>query len=193
MTDSTNNRPVDAGRAILSHIGVDPDSDRLASVAGSLPTAERMIKALEELCETTFKKSEPPYMRVFDAEVDVNAMVVVRGIPFVSVCEHHLMPFTGTMDVGYVPQKIVLGLSKLPRLVKYYAAQPNMQERLTSQVANHILNDVQCFGIGVRCTARHSCMELRGARATGSETVTTTLLGTFRDSVVRYEFFDSLR
>ena len=106
--------------------------------------------------------------------------VLARGIPFRTVCEHHLLPFSGVAHVGYLPGERIVGLSKLARLVEHFAAGPQVQERLTKQVAECLSTRLRAPGVGVVLEAEHSCMTLRGVRALGAKTVTSALLGTLR-------------
>ena len=116
--------------------------------------------------------------------------MLARRIPFRTVCEHHLLPFAGTAHVGYLPADRILGLSKLARLVEHFAARPQTQERLTKQVADCLAARLRPRGTGVVLEAEHTCMTLRGVRALGATTVTSTLLGTLRtDARSRAEFF----
>jgi GTP cyclohydrolase I len=116
--------------------------------------------------------------------------VLARNIPMRSVCQHHLLPFTGVAHVGYLPGDRILGLSKLARIVEHFAARPQVQERLTKQIADWLTEQLQPRGVGVVIEAEHTCMTLRGVRAAGSNTVTSTLLGTLReDARSRSEFF----
>ncbi|HYS32744.1 MAG TPA: GTP cyclohydrolase I, partial [Streptosporangiaceae bacterium] len=111
-------------------------------------------------------------------------------IPFRTVCEHHLLPFAGVAHVGYLPAERILGLSKLARLVEHFAARPQTQERLTRQVADCLLERLRPRGAGVVLEAEHTCMTLRGVRATGATTITSALLGCLRaDPRSRAEFF----
>jgi GTP cyclohydrolase I len=116
--------------------------------------------------------------------------VLARDIPFRTVCEHHLLPFHGVAHVGYLPGERILGLSKLARVVEHFAARPQVQERLTKQIATWLDDQLHPKGVGVVLSAEHSCMSLRGVRANGASTVTSTLLGTLRaDARSRQEFF----
>ena len=116
--------------------------------------------------------------------------MLVRDIPVRSMCEHHLLPFTGVAHVAYLPGDRVVGLSKIPRMVDHYARRPQTQERLTVQIADALAARLQPRGIGVVIEAAHSCMTLRGARAAGSVTTTSALRGTLReDARSRAEFF----
>jgi GTP cyclohydrolase I len=115
-------------------------------------------------------------------------MVVVRDISFYSVCEHHLLPFHGTADVAYIPNKRIVGLSKIPRIVEHFSRRLQNQERITRQVADAITEYVEPWGVGVVLRARHMCMEMRGVKQQ-AETVTSHLLGSFRqDDKQRAEF-----
>jgi len=116
--------------------------------------------------------------------------VLARAIPFWTVCEHHLLPFSGVAHVGYVPGERILGLSKLARLVEHFAARPQTQERLTKQVADCLAVRLRPRGAGVLLEAEHTCMTLRGVRALGANTITSALAGTLRsDARSRAEFF----
>jgi GTP cyclohydrolase I len=107
-------------------------------------------------------------------------MVVLRDIPFASACEHHLLPFTGTAHIGYIPEGRVVGLSKLARLVEGYARRPQVQERLTSEIANAIMEELHPDGCGVVIEAVHTCMTIRGVRKPGAVMITSAMRGGFR-------------
>lgn len=107
-------------------------------------------------------------------------MVILRDIPFYSMCEHHLLPFHGKAHIGYIPSGRVVGISKLARVVEIYARRPQLQERLTSQIADSIMRNVQPIGVGVVIEAEHLCMTMRGIRKPGSMVVTSANRGTFR-------------
>ncbi len=128
-------------------------------------------------------------LTTFPNEEGYDELVLVRGIPPRSVCEHHLLPFVGVAHVGYLPDQRILGLSKLARVVEHFASRPQVQERLTKQVADWLHAQLQPRGVGVVITAEHTCMTLRGVQAVGTTTVTSTLLGTLRaDPRSRQEF-----
>jgi GTP cyclohydrolase I len=135
--------------------------------------------------------SPPPFeLTTFPNDEGYDELVLARSIPMRSVCEHHLLPFTGVAHVGYLPGGRILGLSKLARVVTHFASRPQVQERLTKQVACWLDEQLAPRGVGVVIEAEHSCMTLRGVRASGSSTVTSTLLGTLRtDPRSRQEFF----
>jgi GTP cyclohydrolase I len=129
-------------------------------------------------------------LTTFPNEEGYDELVLARAIPVRSVCEHHLLPFVGVAHVGYLPGERILGLSKLARVVEYFACRPQVQERLTKQVADWLAEQLRPKGVGVVITAEHSCMTLRGVQAVGSSTITSTLLGVLReDARSRQEFF----
>ena len=168
-----------AAADFLAALGIDLDEDGLRATPG------RMARAYAELFEPA-----PLRLTTFENAEGYDELVIARGIPFRTVCEHHLLPFAGVAHVGYLPGERILGLSKLARLVEHFAARPQTQERLTRQVADCLLDRLQPRGAGVVLEAEHTCMTLRGVRATGSTTVTSALLGTLRtDPRSRSEFF----
>ncbi|HEV7824944.1 MAG TPA: GTP cyclohydrolase I FolE [Mycobacteriales bacterium] len=169
----------EAARAFLVALGID------VTGAGLGDTPGRMTRAYAELFT-----ARPFTATTFPNDADYDELVLARGIPLVSVCEHHLLPFTGTATVGYLPGDRILGLSKLARLVEHFARRPQVQERLTQQIADWLTDELAPRGVGVLIRAEHTCMTLRGARAAGSTTVTSALLGTLRhDLASRAEFF----
>ena len=135
-----------------------------------------MVRAYAELFD-----SEPFRLTTFPNDEGYDELVLARGIPFRTVCEHHMLPFFGVAQVGYLPGERIVGLSKLARVVQHYAARPQTQERLTKQVANCLATRLHPRGTGVVLEAEHTCMTLRGVQARGSTTVTSALLGTLRD------------
>ena len=148
-------------------------------------TPARMARAYAELFD-----SRPFRLTTFPNDEGYDELVLARGIPFRTVCEHHLLPFSGVAHVGYLPGDRILGLSKLARVVEHYAARPQTQERLTKQIADCLSERLQPRGAGVVLEAEHSCMTLRGVRALGSTTITSALSGTVRDDArSRAEFF----
>jgi GTP cyclohydrolase I len=135
---------------------------------------------------------EAPAFRLttFPNDEGYDELVLARSIPVRAVCEHHLLPFVGTAHVGYLPGERILGLSKLARVVGHFTARPQVQERLTKQIADWLQQNLAPAGVGVVIEAEHTCMTLRGVRAGGSTTVTSTMLGTLRDDPrSRQEFF----
>ncbi len=154
----------------LQALGLSVDSDAMAH------TPVRMARAYAELLSpiafdlTTFPNDE-----------DYDELVLARGIPVQSVCEHHMLPFVGIAHVGYLPGERILGLSKLVRVVELFAHRPQVQERLTKQIADWLQHHLHPAGVGVVIEAEHMCMSLRGVRAAGSSTITSTLLGALRE------------
>ncbi len=168
-----------AAADFLAALGVDLDSDGLRE------TPARMARAYAELFD-----SRPLRLTTFPNTESYDELVLARGIPFRTVCEHHLLPFSGVAHVGYLPGERILGLSKLARLVEHFAARPQIQERLTKQVADCLAARLNPRGAGVVLEAEHTCMTLRGVRATGAATVTSAMHGTLRaDARSRAEFF----
>jgi GTP cyclohydrolase IA len=168
-----------AAAAFLAALGVDVDRDGLRETPG------RMARAYAELFD-----AKPFDLTTFPNDEGYDELVLARDIPFRTVCEHHLLPFSGVAHVGYLPADRILGLSKLARLVEHFAARPQTQERLTRQVADALIENLGPRGAGVVLEAEHSCMTLRGARAIGAKTVTSAMHGTLRDDPrARAEFF----
>ena len=126
--------------------------------------------------------------------VDYNEMVIVKNIDFYSLCEHHLLPFFGKCHVAYIPQGRVLGLSKIPRLVDIFARRLQVQERLTNQIAQTLLEKIRPLGVGIVMEASHLCMSMRGVEKQNSVAVTSAMLGVFQhDARTRSEFLDLIR
>jgi GTP cyclohydrolase IA len=148
-------------------------------------TPARMALAYAELFT-----SRPFELTTFPNDEGYDELVVARSIPVRSVCEHHLLPFVGVAHVGYLPGERILRLSKLARVVEYFAHRPQVQERLTKQIADWLAEQLAAVGVGVVIEAEHFCMTLRGVHAVGTRTVTSALIGTLRnDARSRAEFF----
>jgi GTP cyclohydrolase IA len=167
-----------AAGALLAALGVD--------LGGAMDrTPARMARALEELLTP-----RPFDLTTFPNDEGYRQMVIERDIPFTSLCEHHFLPFTGRAYVAYLPGERILGLSKLARVVEMFACRPQVQERLTQQVADWLHGQLKPAGTGVVVVAEHLCMTLRGARAGGATTVTSALHGLLLDDPrARGEFF----
>lgn len=159
-----------AAGEFLTALGIDLDAEELRQ------TPARMVRAYAELFD-----AEPVRLTTFPNDEGYDELVLARGIPFRSVCEHHLLPFFGVAQVGYLPGERIAGLSKLARLVQHFAARPQTQERLTKQIADSLTARLHPRGVGVVLEAEHTCMTLRGVRASGATTVTSALLGLLRD------------
>ncbi len=172
---------------LLAELGEDPSRDGLRG------TPRRVARSLRDLTDGYGLEAADA---IGDAcfEQDYDEMVLVKDIQFYSLCEHHLLPFFGSCHVGYLPAGRVVGLSKIPRLVDLYAHRLQLQERLTRQVAEGLDQVVRPQGVAVVIEARHLCMEMRGVQKPGSLTVTSCLLGTFRDDQrSRAEFMELIR
>ena len=176
------NEPVDlprierAVREILSAIGEDPDRD------GLVDTLARVARAYAEQFSGLTQHPEDVLGTVFDADHD--EMILVRDIELYSTCEHHLVPFFGRAHVAYIPNEKgqITGLSKLARLVDIYARRPQVQERMTSQIADALMRVLEPRGALVVIEAEHLCMSMRGVRKPGAKTVTSAVRGIIRDS-----------
>ncbi len=170
-----------AVREILLAIGDDPDRDGLRD------TPQRVARSYAELFAGLSQDPAEVIGTTFD--VSHEELVLVKDIEVASCCEHHLLPFTGVAHVGYIPQKggRVAGLSKIARLVDIYARRPQVQERLTTQIAEAMVEQLHARGVIVVVEAEHSCMTLRGVRKPGSKTVTSAVRGILRDSATRAE------
>jgi GTP cyclohydrolase I len=168
-----------AAGQFLQALGVELDSESLRGTPARMARAYAELFAPRAFNLTTFPNDE-----------GYDELVLVRDIPLRSVCEHHLLPFTGTAHVGYLPAERILGLSKLARVVEHFSRRPQVQERLTKQVGDWLYTHLHPRGVGVVIEAEHTCMTVRGIQAAGSRTVTSTMLGTLReDPRSRQEFF----
>ena len=164
---------------LLVALGRDPSSQHLSE------TPRRVVEAFVELLSP-----EPFDLTTFPNDERYDELVLVRDIPFRSLCEHHLLPFHGVAHVGYLPSERILGLSKLARVVDRFAADLQTQERLTMQVAQWLDEHLRPKGVGVVIEADHMCMSLRGVRASGTRTLTSSVNGVLRDDArSRQEFF----
>jgi GTP cyclohydrolase I len=169
--------PDDLAARLLAAIGIDLSSPDLAA------TPARMVRALREMT------TPPPFTPTDFEATSEPGLVLVRAIPFVSMCEHHVLPFTGVAHIGYVPRQRILGLSKFARLVHHHARSLQVQERLTTEIANWLVEHLDPAGVGVQINAEHSCMTLRGVGASGSRTTTCALRGVLLDdAAARAEF-----
>ena len=163
-----------AAAAMMRALGIDPDDPATPDLA---LTPRRLAQAYADLLTpddfdlTTFENVE-----------EYDEMVLVRSIPMQSVCEHHLLPFVGHAHVAYLPAERIVGLSKLARIVRHFASRPQIQERLTTQIASSLDEHLQPRGVGVVIEAEHTCMTLRGARAPGATTTTSSLRGIIKDN-----------
>ncbi len=181
MSSDTRSRLVAALKKYLAELGVDVESP------GVKDTPERWVSALEEYTEGLRVGFDE--WKVFDSEessIDTDGgLVVVRDIPFSSICEHHLLPFFGRVHIAYVPGREVVGISKFARLVSWLAARPQVQERLTGQIADRVMEMTDAKGVLVVVQAIHTCMVTRGARSHGSRIVTVSSRGVLQRADLR--------
>lgn len=174
----------EAARQILASVGEDPEREGLQD------TPRRVAESLAYLTEG-YGVSPRQVVRNALFHHDGEDLVAVRDIPFYSLCEHHLLPFFGRCHIGYLPAGKIVGISKLPRLVDVFAHRLQLQERLTRQLAEAIDEVVSPRGVAVVMEGRHLCVEMRGVEKLDSNTVTSCLIGEFRDNAaVRAEFLD---
>ena len=169
-------------RELLRALGEDPERE------GLLKTPERVAKAMAFLT-SGYRTDMSKLINGAIFTQTTNSMVIVKNIEVYSLCEHHILPFFGRCHIGYIPTGRVFGVSKLARLVDMYARRLQLQERLTEQVSQAVMESIDARGVGVMIEARHPCMMMRGVEKQNSEMVTSSVLGTFRDSeATRDEF-----
>lgn len=176
-----------AVREILIAVGEDPDRE------GLIETPKRVANMYEEIF-AGLTEDPKQHIKLFN-EHSNDEMVIVKDIPFYSMCEHHLLPFFGKAHIGYIPSdNKIIGLSKLARIVDNFAKKPQVQERLTSEIADFLNDNLQPKGVAVIMEAEHMCMTMRGARAAGAKTQTSALRGIMRsDAKTRAEVLSLLK
>ena len=176
-----------AVREILIAVGEDPDRE------GLVETPKRVANMYEEIF-AGLTEAPKQHIKLFNEQSN-DEMVIVKDIPFYSMCEHHLLPFFGKAHIGYIPSdNKIIGLSKLARIVDNFAKKPQVQERLTSDIADFLNDNLQPKGVAVIMEAEHMCMTMRGARAAGSKTQTSALRGIMRtDAKTRAEVLSLLK
>src|SRR6478735_8351933 len=171
-----------AVRTLLAEMGEDPERP------GLLGTPERVSRMYQELT-SGYRTDADGLINGASYEVDYDEMVVVRDIEFYSLCEHHLLPFFGLVHVGYLPRGTVIGLSKIPRIVEMYAKRLQLQERMTTEIAEFLMERLNAKGVGCVVEASHLCTMMRGVKKEEARMVTSSMLGTFRrDGRTRNEF-----
>jgi GTP cyclohydrolase IA len=173
-------------REVLKRIGEDPERD------GLLSTPARVEKSMSFLTRG-YEQDATEILRGAMFDVDYDEMVIVKDVEMYSLCEHHMLPFFGRVHVAYIPNGKVIGLSKIPRLIDVFARRLQVQERLTRQVADAIQEAIEPRGVGVVIEARHLCMMMRGVEKQQSTTVTSAMVGCFRDQPTRGEFLSLVR
>ncbi|MEE3233792.1 MAG: GTP cyclohydrolase I FolE [Candidatus Latescibacterota bacterium] len=171
---------------IMRVLGLDLDDPHLQG------TPARVGRMYLEIFRGLVDQAEPE-ITCFPNDEKYSNMVVVRNIEFFSVCSHHMIPFFGCAHIAYIPSEKIIGLSKIARIVEFYARRPQLQERLTEQVVDFIDEKLHPTGAMAVLEARHLCMEMRGVEKTGAETTTSALRGCFEEPRVRDEFFELIR
>ena len=172
----------EAVRMLLEGIGEDPERE------GLIGTPDRIARMYSEIFAGMDEDTSAILSRTFSASG--TDMIVEKDIPFYSMCEHHLMPFFGKAYVGYIPKDHVVGLSKLARCVEVYARRPQIQEKMTAQIADAIYENLECEGVIVMLKAEHMCMSMRGVKKGGTQTVTVARRGVFeKDTELEARFF----
>lgn len=174
-------------REIIRILGLSPETD-----ANLVHTDRRVAKMYLEIF-SGLDEGNKPKLTTFPNDEHYTAMVMEKEIPFYSMCAHHFVPFYGHGHIAYIPNERIVGLSKLPRLLEFYARRPQLQERLTEQIATVLEDELKPQGVMVVIEARHLCVEMRGVKKPGSLTVTSAIRGIFMQKAVREEFLDLLR
>lgn len=176
----------EAIKTIINEIGEDSDRD------GLLETPDRVVASWKELYRG-YKEDPKDLIKVFECE-SYTGMVLLKDIELYSMCEHHMLPFAGRCHIAYIPDKKVIGISKLARIMEIYARRLQIQERLTDEIADAIKELLQPKGVAVQIEAEHFCMRMRGVGKQNSVMVTTSLRGTFiKDPATRSEFLSALK
>lgn len=174
---------LDLNRRIIELVGENPERE------GLLKTPERVAKALRYLTQG-YRQDPAAILKAATFREDYKQMVIVRDIDFYSLCEHHLLPFFGKVHVGYIPNKYITGLSKIPRVVDVFARRLQVQERLTTQIKECIQETLNPYGVIVVIEAQHMCMQMRGVEKQNSITTTSDFTGAFSEERTRDEFLN---
>jgi GTP cyclohydrolase I len=177
---------LDAFRTIIKWIGENPDRDGLSE------TPKRLVRSYRQYFAGYDDDPEQVLRKTFSEVEGYDEMIVLRGVSFESHCEHHIAPIIGRAWVGYIPDRRVVGISKLARVVEIFSKRLQIQERLTAQIANTVENALSPRGVAVVVKAAHHCMISRGVRKRGSDLVTSRMLGVFRDNAMTRSEFLSL-
>lgn len=170
---------------MLAYIGDDPQREGLKE------TPKRIVRSWSKLFSGYGQKPES-VLKTF-TEGSCDEMVILKNIEFYSTCEHHFLPFFGTISIGYLPNKRVLGISKLARLVEIYSRRLQIQEKLVAQIADSLMEHLQPLGVMVVCKAKHMCICARGVEKNQAEMVTNAIRGAFKKLEVRSEFLDMIK
>jgi len=187
--DSGEVGPEENIRRILQYIGEDPKRE------GLLETPSRVVKSYAELFSGYRYKTEEEIGSLLKVFTDgaCDEMILVKDIEFVSMCEHHMLPFSGVAHIAYLPKDQIVGLSKLARIVDVYARRLQVQERLTQQVTESLMKHLQPNGVACVIEAHHQCMSCRGVKKANAKMVTSSLTGAFREPAARAEFYSLIR
>ncbi len=173
-------------RGILTELGLDLHDPNLQET--DLRVAKLYLEMFHGL-----REGSRPKVTTFPNDETYSGMVMEKEIPFYSLCAHHLVPFYGHAHIAYIPREKIVGLSKLPRILEFYAKRPQLQERLTEQVVTFLEEELAPLGAMVVIEARHLCVEMRGVKKAGAVTVTSAIRGSFLNRPVRQEFLDLLQ
>ncbi len=173
-------------RQILEYMGEEPERE------GLLKTPSRVARAFEYLTKGYTQDPKAILNQAKFTEEDYQEMVLVRDIDFFSLCEHHILPFFGRAHIAYIPKHHIVGLSKIPRLVEVFSRRLQVQERLTTQIANTLMEELDPLGVGVIIKAEHLCMRMRGVEKQNSMVTTSAMLGAFRTHQATREEFITL-
>jgi GTP cyclohydrolase I len=177
-----------AVRTLLQHMGEDPERE------GLLRTPHRVVQALEYMTRGYQQDPKVAINGALFTEDDYQEIILCRDLDFYSLCEHHLLPFNGKAHVGYLPHRKIVGLSKIARMVEIFARRLQVQERLTTQIARTIMDEIEPLGVAVVLEAEHLCMRMRGVEKQNSYVTTSAMLGVFRThQETRHEFMTLLR
>ncbi|HUY27975.1 MAG TPA: GTP cyclohydrolase I FolE [Candidatus Binataceae bacterium] len=178
----------DAVRTILRYVGEDPSRE------GLLRTPLRVVKSYEFLTDGYRQDPKDAINGAFFVEDGYQEIILCKDLDFYSLCEHHLLPFMGKAHVAYLPNKRIVGISKLARMVEIYCRRLQVQERLTTQIASTIMEEIEPLGVAVVLEAEHMCMRMRGVQKQNSWVTTSAMLGVFRTNhETRHEFMNLLR
>lgn len=181
-----NKDNLDVIRDLISIIGDNPFRE------GLIDTPKRVLKSYDEIFAGYSQNAREILATTFEEDISYNQIILSRDIPFSSFCEHHMLPFTGKAHVAYLPNKNVVGLSKLARVVDMFAKRLQIQEKMTDQIADAIFEVLQPKGVGVMITAHHTCMSMRGVNKQDSQMLTTALRGTFLTEEHKQEFYNMI-
>jgi len=182
MSKISKEKAVEAVRTLIEYLGDDPNRP------GVIESPERIIKSFEEIYRGYQLEPKEILKKNFDS--DTKNLIVVSGIELYSTCEHHMLPFVGKCHIGYLPDKKIVGVSKLSRLMDVFARRLQIQERLTNQIANSLMEEIKPLGVAVMIEAQHLCMASRGVNKQATKMTTTAMLGQFENNFeLKNEFY----